>query len=738
MLAVAAVLTALLTGCADSPQLRFDFDHPAGIERLELAIHQGGCPVESSAGAMQAGWGYDVIVEDGKTQYRADPGSGADLKPGRYAVQVWGRDADCAWSHYDCVEFNSPPGDGALPVVLTSEAAVECKLDRCVNDVCTCPAGQAEGPTGCVDRDDCMAMPGQCAPDEECRNNAGSFECACAMGFDDFGDGCEPVLTSLSVSQGQLVPSFDPAVTQYEVRVGLTRDALGVTASWEGGHQVSITDERVTSGLEVTRPVQFGESVLQVRVAAGDKSREYALTVKRGAAAYLKASNPRSLASFGDAVAVSEDGNTLAVGAPGDLSCSSGINGDQTDAGCDFAGAAYVFVRVDGAWLQQAYVKASNAPSAQLFGSALAIGAEGNKLFVGAPGEKSCSLDQDDDDCSSAGAVYAFERDPSGQWRQFAYLKATNPARASRFGSALAVSDDASTIAVGAPQADSCPPGDDCPGSGAVHVFQLNGDTFSQTRLTPAHPGSLDLFGSALALNGSGSTLVVGAPGNNSCEELDVAGAEQSCVASGAVHVFDRVEGSWSQSKFLRADPVVGHANFGASVAVSGNNDVVAVGAPCPEADIPFRECDDGGAVHVFRRPLGFWIESPTLRASTTELKAVGSSVQVNHDGSLIAVAAPKEEGCSTFPETDATVLGCEDAGGVYLLATEQQAWSRFMYLKATNTEAKDGFGSALALARDGAMVVVGAPREDSSEAGPGADPQNNGSSGSGAAFVFE
>src|SRR5262245_52221852 len=46
---------------------------------------------------------------------------------------------------------------------------------------------------------------------------------------------------------------------------------------------------------------------------------------------YIKASNPSERAQFGDAVALSGDGNTLAVGARAESSAAAGINGNQAD-----------------------------------------------------------------------------------------------------------------------------------------------------------------------------------------------------------------------------------------------------------------------------------------------------------------------------------------------------------------------------------------------------------------------
>src|SRR5438876_4986604 len=84
-------------------------------------------------------------------------------------------------------------------------------------------------------------------------------------------------------------------------------------------------------------------------------------------AAYIKASNTEMNDHFGNGgtleghgVALSGDGNTLAVGAPYESSNAKGINGNQNDNSLYSAGAVYVFVRRNNAWTQQAYIKASN------------------------------------------------------------------------------------------------------------------------------------------------------------------------------------------------------------------------------------------------------------------------------------------------------------------------------------------------------------------------------------------
>src|SRR5262245_20512468 len=94
--------------------------------------------------------------------------------------------------------------------------------------------------------------------------------------------------------------------------------------------------------------------------------------------AYLKASNPHANDNFGDggnlpghsgnSIAVSNDGNYLAIGAHQESSAAKGINGNQNDTSMYASGAVYIFKRSGATWVQQAYVKASNPQQGANFG----------------------------------------------------------------------------------------------------------------------------------------------------------------------------------------------------------------------------------------------------------------------------------------------------------------------------------------------------------------------------------
>jgi hypothetical protein len=124
--------------------------------------------------------------------------------------------------------------------------------------------------------------------------------------------------------------------------------------------------------------------------------------------AYLKASNTETDDGFGLSVAIS--GDTVVVGAYGENSNATGMNGDESNNSAVDSGAAYVFVRSGTIWSQQAYLKASNTDSGDLFGHSLAI--TGDTVVVGAFSEDSNSTgvngDQSNNSESYSGAAYIF------------------------------------------------------------------------------------------------------------------------------------------------------------------------------------------------------------------------------------------------------------------------------------------------------------------------------------------
>ncbi len=296
--------------------------------------------------------------------------------------------------------------------------------------------------------------------------------------------------------------------------------------------------------------------------------------------AYIKASNAKKDDQFGFAVALSGDGNTMAVGTTAENSAAKGINGNQADRSALNAGAVYIFIRSGGNWAQQAYVKASNAKASDQFGASLALSGDGNTLAVGATGESSSATgingNQADTSMAGAGAVYVFTRS-GATWSQQAYVKASNTGEkedGDQFGYSIAISSDGNTLATGAIAEKSAATGINgdqsnkaADGAGAVYVFTRNGSTWAQQAYVKPWNTTVRgaLFGYSLGLSGNGNTLAVGTYDEDR--------------GKGAVYIFTRTSGTWSQQIRLSASNAEPGDSLGCSIAISDDGNTVVAGA---------------------------------------------------------------------------------------------------------------------------------------------------------------
>jgi hypothetical protein len=325
--------------------------------------------------------------------------------------------------------------------------------------------------------------------------------------------------------------------------------------------------------------------------------------------AYLKASNTGRDDYFGSSVAVS--GETMVVGAFGESSNATGVNGNQTNNSATQSGAVYVFVRSGTNWIQQAYLKASNTGAEDSFGF-VSVAVSGDTVVVGALNEDSNATgvngNQTNNSALDSGAAYVFVRNGTN-WIQQAYLKASNPGPTDSFGWSVTVSGD--TVVVGATQEDSNATGvngnqsnNSATDSGAAYVFVRSGTNWSQQAyLKASNPGPGDFFGWSVSV--SGDTVVVGAWAEDS-NAIGVNGSQtnNSALNSGAVYVFVRSGTNWSQQAYLKASNTGAGDLFG-GVAVSG--DTVAVGAQGEDSNatgVNGNQSDnsavDSGAAYVF------------------------------------------------------------------------------------------------------------------------------------------
>jgi hypothetical protein len=399
------------------------------------------------------------------------------------------------------------------------------------------------------------------------------------------------VMDSLAESVGYVKASNAGLSNNFGHGVALSGDGntFAVGAHWEDSNATGIDGNQADDSAYAS-----GAVYVFVRDGAGAWSQQ----------AYVKASNTEANDEFGYSVALSADGNTLSVGARSEDSNATGIEGNQADNSADNSGAVYVFVRDGaGAWSQQVYVKASNTGEGDWFGTSVALSGDGNTLAVGAYWEDSNATgiggNEADDSADNSGAVYVFARDGAGAWSQQAYVKASNTG--GFFGTSVALSGDGNTLAVGAWYEPSNATGiggnqlnNSAPGAGAVYAFVRDGaGAWSQQAYVKAsNTEAYDYFGWSVALSGDGNTLAVGAYWEDS-NATGIGGNQAGFGASdsGAVYVFVRDgAGAWSQQVYVKASNTEAGDHFGNSVALSGNGNILAVGAPY----------EDSGAVYLY------------------------------------------------------------------------------------------------------------------------------------------
>lgn len=460
---------------------------------------------------------------------------------------------------------------------------------------------------------------------------------------------------------------------------------------------------------------------------------------------YIKASNTNSGDWFGQEVKLSADGLTLAVATTLEESNATGINGDQNNNSLSYAGATYIFTRVDNQWSQQAYIKASNTESYDFFGISMDLSADGSTLAVGASGEDSISTsingDESDNSGGRVGAAYIFTR-TAGVWSQQAYIKASEAPPSNNqlgFGVSVALDASGSTLAVGSEWGRSSDTA-----TGLAHIYIRSGSTWSEQQvLSASNSGYSDGFGLALALSDDGNTLAVGAPNEESAtRSINGDQSDNSADHAGAVYIFNRSNDSWSQHAYIKASNASEGHYFGKEISLSGNGDFLAVGAHRESSSSMFDQFSSGlswsGATYVFQLSNENWSQIGFLKASNTEQRdSFGFSTSFNFDGSLLAIGAPGEDSDAHGIGGDIQSNRAPSSGAVYIFQRSENNFQQMNYIKPKYAHENMGFGASVNIRADDGSLAVGATNEGSLELGIGGDHLNTSGLKSGAVFLY-
>jgi hypothetical protein len=295
--------------------------------------------------------------------------------------------------------------------------------------------------------------------------------------------------------------------------------------------------------------------------------------------------------AFGASVALSADGNTALVGEP-----SPGAT----------AGSAWIFTRArpGSPWTREGEpLRGGGDPHEGRFGKSVALSADGRLALVGDPSEG-----------NGHGAAWAFV--DSGTWSRQAMLTCSDPAGLAHFGRSVALSGDGATAVIGGPS--------DAQGIGAAWAFTRADTIWAQRgeKLTGEGGGAEGHFGKSVALSADGATALVAAPDDG--------------AGRGATWTFARSGSTFAKAGSELAGPAGTFGRFGAGLALSGDGGIALIGSPHAEGG--------RGLVGEFKRSGSGWGEQAGLGGSEAVGNGfAGASVALSSDGEVAAIGAPRD-----------------------------------------------------------------------------------------------
>ncbi len=326
--------------------------------------------------------------------------------------------------------------------------------------------------------------------------------------------------------------------------------------------------------------------------------------------------------------------------------------------------------------------------------SAVDLSPDGSLLVVGAPREEVGGS-------AGVGAVYVYRRTDT-TWALEARVGA--PAGARRFGSDLALSDDATTLVVGAPRS----PAGGLEAAGTATVFVSEGGVWElQATLAPPTPATGSRFGRSVAVSATGDIALATRSGYAPFvftraddawsagselpgpDSLEVAvSADGTVVLSGLVaNVTTLTDGTWTSRGIVHSG--WGYQGDAVAITADGSRGVITMESG--------RHADPFAAANVLAPTPTSWHWTDELGGQTD---AWGASAAIADDSSTIAIGQPR----------DGSLL---HAGKVHVYRHPNDAWAWELLLSSPSGSPGDRFGEDVAMSDDGSIIAVSAPGSD-------------------------
>lgn len=355
---------------------------------------------------------------------------------------------------------------------------------------------------------------------------------------------------------------------------------------------------------------------------------------------------------FGAPIAISSDGTTALIGATGD---------DDPD---EFStGSAYVLTKTDDGWTEQQKLTAADGDGGDRFG-VVSISGDGATALIGAP------LDEDPKG-RFGGSAYIFTRD-GASWSQQQKLTAPSDDRNNSFGTSVSISDDGTTVFIGAPFTEN---NDEYPGS--VYVFKKrNGEWIQQQQLLPDDGGINDGFGGIMSISADGTIIFIISTGKES------------------TYVFTENNGKWNQQQQVKT---ADGSQLGDAISVSRDGATALIADSSDNNE----NGSAAGAVYVFTEDDSSWSQQQKLVSTDGDSNNYfGSSVSLSGDKTTIIVTSRPAGYTDNMP-------------ALHVFSRTNDEWNQQQRLVQSDSDQDDSFGSVTSISRDGMTAFVGAPFDD-------------------------
>ncbi len=361
---------------------------------------------------------------------------------------------------------------------------------------------------------------------------------------------------------------------------------------------------------------------------------------------------------FGHSVAISRDGQRVAIGLPG-------LDGRGEDKEISSQAGSVFIMDFNGTdWTLVAQLNGFEAGGNA--GTAVVMSQDGKRVAFGAPNTR------------SGGYVVMYQEELVGTWKIVGdVLGGLGLNISSSFGSSLSLSADGRILAVGDRYADSK---GSLTNTGSIHVYQQGNFTWEKLGKEIQGQGSNELFGWSIALSQDGMRVAASAVGADNLK--------------GKVRVFDFQNDNWMQVGSSLSG-ATDRETFGASLALNKNGDIIAIGAT---------GYSHGGSgvgrvrVYEFDALSKDWRSMSDPIVGDTQFDRFGYSVALSANGDTLAIGSPEND-----------VFGM-NAGFLRIMRYDGAKWIS-VGSKLGRQDSKGGlFGSSIAISTDGRTVVGGAP----------------------------